>query len=264
MNSPWIGIIHDPPETQKFDRSKNIFKNSRFVSSLKHCKHLFTMSDASTQWAIKNLSDKGSGYINIKVDTLRHPLPDMNSQFDMKKYESNKEKSIIQIGNWLRKTYAIYFLKLPDSQTLPYKFTKKICPWSNRMSQELQQSCSRDKVKVSPHTKASVKHLQKLSDADYTKMFEANIIFLELYASTVNNVVLEAIKANTPILINRLSSVEEYLGKDYPLLYDDREQIGILLSDESNIVKAHEYLSNMDKSVLSLDYFTESIKKFLR
>ena len=32
---------------------------------------------------------------------------------------------------------------------------------------------------------------------------------------------MECIKANNPIIVNRLESIENYIGKEYPLFYDN-------------------------------------------
>lgn len=250
LKSDWVGIIHDPPDTQKYDSSRNIFRHPRFKESLKCCKHLFTMSNKSTEWAIRNV--KQLNY-NIPVTTLRHPLPEMSSEFDLNKFKENSNKHIIQIGNWLRKTYSIYLLNVSND------FQKSICPWNSRMTQELTQTCQRDHIKLTLENTNSVKHFNKLSDSEYSKLFESNIIHLNLYSSTVNNVILEAIKANTPIIVNRLDSIEEYLTKEYPLFYTKIDEIKDLLTYE-NIKRGHEYLKKLDKSILSLDYFINSIK----
>lgn len=255
MNKKWVGIIHDPPETHKYDKSKNIFNNSRFKKSLKCCLHLFTMGDISSEW-VRTMLRKNN--VDIEVTTLRHPLPNISSvtSFDFEKYKYNKNKNIVQIGNWLRKTYAVYKLKVPD------QFQKCICPWSQRIQTELKWSSKRDKIKLSEEERSSVKKISKLNNSKYSQLFHNNIIFLDLYESTVNNVILEAIQANCPILVNKLPSVVEYLGDGYPMFYTDRDQVTDMLTDD-NIRKAHEYLKTMDKSHMQISFFINSIKNVM-
>ena len=46
----------------------------------------------------------------------------------------------------------------------------------------------------------------------------------------------------TPLLVNRLEPVTEYLGKDYPLYYTTLEEASQKLSDIALIKKTAEYL----------------------
>jgi len=251
MISKWVGIIHDPPETYKYDKSKNIFNNSRFKKSLKSCVHLFTMSDISSEWERTMLKKND---VNVGVTTLRHPLPKKETitQFNIQNFIENKNKKIIQIGNWLRKTYAIYKLQVPN------EYEKNICPWSQRIQSELKWSSKRDKITLTGEEKSSVKKISKLNDSKYSQLFGDNIIFLDLYESTVNNVIMEAIQANFTILVNKLSSVVEYLGYGSPLFYIDGTQVVDLLT-EDNIKRTHVYLKTMGKTNMQISYFINSI-----
>ena len=52
--------------------------------------------------------------------------------------------------------------------------------------------------------------------------------------------------------------MEEYLGKNYPLFYDDLNQVENLLNPEQ-INKAHQYLKMMDKQFLKIENFLSSL-----
>ena len=51
-----------------------------------------------------------------------------------------KNPTIYQIGNWLRKPYAIYKLKT--------NYKKKILPYNKRLQNELHEFLKKDKVKL--------------------------------------------------------------------------------------------------------------------
>ena len=51
----------------------------------------------------------------------------------------------------------------------------------------------------------------------------------------------------------------EYIGEDYPLYYENINEIEKVLTVE-NVVKAAEYLKNKDKNFLSIEYFIDSFK----
>ena len=51
-----------------------------------------------------------------------------------------------------------------------------------------------------------------------------NIAFVELHDAGANNTVVECIARATPLLVNKLPSVVEYLGAGYPFYYDSLEE----------------------------------------
>jgi hypothetical protein len=60
---------------------------------------------------------------------------------------------------------------------------------------------------------------------------------------------------NTPIVINRTTATEEYLGKDYPLFCDSIMEANMKIVDYTTIKNAHEYLKGMSKTKFTLDFF---------
>ena len=88
----------------------------------------------------------------------------------------------------------------------------------------------------------------------YDMMLSQNIVFVNLHDASANNTLIECIVRNTPIIINRIESVVEYLGEEYPLYYDNIMEVEHLLTLD-NIIKAHEYLVAMNKRDLSFDNF---------
>ena len=85
-----------------------------------------------------------------------------------------------------------------------------------------------------------------------------NIVFIELYDAAANNTVVECIVRNTPILVNKIPAIIDYLGHDYPLYYNNINEIPKLLTEE-NIFNAHQYLLNMNKDNLYISYFNKKL-----
>jgi len=73
------------------------------------------------------------------------------------------------------------------------------------------------------------------------------------------NTLIESIVRNTPIVINPLPAVIEYLGPDYPLYYQNLGQATKLLNDESRLLAGHKYLVSLNKDELKLDYFIQKL-----
>ena len=249
IENPWIGIVHDPPQTSKYYLNKNLLSNTNFIESIPYCRGLFCMSNELKSWLKNELNP------SFFLSVLFHPIPRKNlNEFDFKKFEQNKQ--IIQIGNWLRKPYSIFKLKT--------KLKKMMIPYEDRMKRELKNFSKRDKIKISAEEDLTVTKCNKISDEYYNDLFRNNIIYLDLYASTCNNVILECIKTNCPIIINRLPSIEAYLGKDYPLFFDNIEQLQNDFINDEKIMLANEYLKNLDKSRFTINYFISCINNKLR
>ena len=246
LKSDWVGILHDPDNTEKYYKDKNIFKNKIFVDSLSHCKGLFCMSEELKEWVCYSLTTNFNGFI----DVLYHPISSKNlKEFNINEYKKNK--CIIQIGNWLRKTYSIYKIKTD--------ITKEILPYTLRTQNELTYFLRRDGKTISNSENNSVIKISKIPDQLYNNIFFNKIIFLDLYSSTANNVIMECIKSNNPIIINRLNTIEKYLGFEYPLFYDNIDEVTELIKNDGLILKAHLYLKNMNKERFYIENFIDKI-----
>lgn len=81
-------------------------------------------------------------------------------------------------------------------------------------------------------------------------MLSENVVFLSLIASVANNTIVECIARNTPLVVNRLPGPVSYLGADYPLFYENLDEVPELLTYEK-ILSAHNYLRVVNKQFLS-------------
>lgn len=103
-----------------------------------------------------------------------------------------------------------------------------------------------------------VQVLETLPDNGYDVLLSQNIVFLHLIDASVANTIIECIVRNTPMIINRIPPTVELLGQNYPLFYDDIEDIPLLLSIQK-ISEAHNYLVKLDHEKFRIDYFTNSL-----
>jgi len=81
-----------------------------------------------------------------------------------------------------------------------------------------------------------------LDDARYDDLLGRNVVFVFLYDASANNTVIECIARHTPLLVNPLPAVMEYLGADYPLYFESLEEAAQKASDFDLLRQAHEYL----------------------
>jgi len=102
-----------------------------------------------------------------------------------------------------------------------------------------------------------------VQNTEYDKLFMNNIFFLDVYSSIANNLILECIMNNTPILVCYNKSIIEYLGKDYPFYFINYEDAEEKSRDLNLIIKTHQYLKKMDKPQFTYQYFNDKLRKII-
>jgi hypothetical protein len=242
---PWIGFIHNPPNMPEWfgdghSSNSTIFSQREWMISLDNCKGLFTLSKYHRDALNRVFPD-------LPIEALKHPTETPEKKFNWKIFNGNPDKLLLQVGWWLRKPFSLYQIKAPG-------FTKCILetgnPWQHLMKTHLEIPPGIDW--------RSVNQLNFQKNEDYDDLLSMNIVFLDLIDSSANNAIIECIVRNTPIVVNRLAPVVEYLGEDYPLYYENFEEADKKLSDLNVLKDAHEYLIEMDKSDLTREAFLHS------
>jgi hypothetical protein len=247
----WIGILHCTPFTPEYLSSiniQNLFKNQNFINSLDKCIFIVVLSNYIKNYLCSEFKKIGK---NIKVFVLKHPVVNENIiEFDINKFQNNNKKKIIQIGQQLRKMSSIYLLKT-NYEKIWLSGTKNIDNVLRILNNEINTyNISIDLSEVKIHYTETF--------LEYDLLLSENIVFIELFDASANNTVLECIIRNTPIIINKLPAVVEYLGENYPLYFNNLYDVETLLS-EDKIKAAYEYLKNMDKSDLLIPNFVKSL-----
>lgn len=231
FNKEWIGVLHNPPHLPdhikerhpKLHSLSTFFKSDNWYKNKSKCLGLITLSEYCAKY-IANF------YTNIL--TLHHPTDKSDVKFDIDSFLSSKR--IISIGHWLRN--FSFFNNLKHTNKILIKpFTRLIVDNTN------------------------VKILEHLDNETYDLYLSSSVVFLNLYDSSANNVIVECIERNTPIIINRLPAVEEYLGTDYPLYYNTIEEANHLVNDNEKIVSATSYLSRLNKNRYDIKYFINGL-----
>ena len=86
--------------------------------------------------------------------------------------------------------------------------------------------------------------MYNISNEEYDKLFSKNIVYLDMYDSSANNAVIECIARATPLLINPIPAVVEYLGTSYPFYFRSFDEAIDKLEDIELIHFTHEYLKS--------------------
>lgn len=282
---PWVGVFH---HTSNKDYTENnlvkVFSRRNFIQSLNCCKGIIVLSKNNKEWIEDKLNQL---YIKVPVLSLTHPTEILSDKllFDYDLFKLNPAKKVIQIGAWLRNSYAIYDLDVPDGY---HKFALKgkdmnnyfvtdddmdniencvrgvACGRKERISGCMVDNKDSNKYIVGlldniRKNHRSVTVLDNISNDQYDQLLRTSVVFINLVDASAVNTILECVVRNTPILVNRLPATEEYLGSKYPLFYDNFDHANDLLSDRRNIKRAHKYLRYMDKTKFTTKHFLDSL-----
>jgi glycosyltransferase involved in cell wall biosynthesis len=244
---PWIGFFHNPPNMPPWFISsqspQRIWVNEEFQESLHFCPGVFCLSEYHKQWLQKHL--------NVPVVSLLHPTVVPEKKFSIEAFHLNPDKKIVQIGTWLRKLHSIYYLPAT-------RLKKAILHQQAHYVRQLFAAEERAFQLEPDYT--SVETLPFLSDEQYDDLLCRNIAYVELYDSSANNAVIECIVRDTPILVNPLPAVREYLGEDYPFYFVHRSQAARKAEDPALIEATHRYLQKHPiKEKLTAAHFLKSV-----
>ena len=260
---PWVGVIHLPheiPEDHYFHWSSTryMFTKDIWKKSLDRCIGLFTLSQYHADW-IREQTGK-------PTSDLIFPTEIPEATFDFDKFLANSKKKIVQIGFWLRSPYAVYQLPVPEDNPLKYTKVRILASRKSNKWFYLQQKRLFEKEQrvyertVDPIYVENTVEIDPLPDAEYDALLSENIVFMYLYDAIANNTVVECIARATPLLVNPLPSVVEYLGKGYPFYYENYSVAAKKALDVDLIKETHHYLKDWEvRKKLSDDYFLKSV-----
>lgn len=249
---PWIGVFHHPPFIPNFVRSLPKY-SLMDLASVGYC----PAWRESQRYLVKAITftEEAATFIGrwLRVPTyvVRHPTETCVQQWSPVNYGSNEYRKIVQVGMQLRNLRAIF-------QVPPLLVGKaRMEPHGHhiRRDAELELYWRDKRVDF-----GGVEELVRLSDSDYDILLSCNLLFLELFGAVANNVVVEAIARCVPLVVNRLPAVVEYLGRGYPLFYDNILRVPDLLASGA-VLEAFHYLCEMDKQWLDGGYFREAVRE---
>lgn len=252
-NKTWIGFIHNPPNMPPWFSDNNAFNNiilqdPYFLDSLRKCKGIYTLSEYHANFIRQYIPF-------IPVESLYHPTEIPDLQFNFDKFVKNPEKKLITIGWWLRKLNALYTVRPEGYQKVRLMPNNKSKDTILRL-EKVEELINNQKITVDQ--KNSVRVMDFLSDCEYDKILSENLVYLDLYDSSANNGIIECIARATPLFINRLPAVVEYLGEGYPLYIDSQFDLEEKIKNVDLIHKAHLYLRSIRYKV-EIGFFLDNM-----
>lgn len=253
-NTNWVGITHLTPVYFKNYYSNcninNLIKNEEFVNNLNYCKGIFTLSKYMKDY-LKNILCI-LNFPNIPVVNLYHPIKIITPVFNPKSIE--KLSMIVSIGSQLRKNTTIFKLKTT--------YAKIWLPGRNKTQaiNLLETECNEFNIELTKQEIESV-NILNLSDLEYDNILINSIVVIDLYNASANNALIECISRNIPCFVSNLPAICEYIGKDYPLLFNNLTELEQKLSNIQLIMAGYNYLIERPylKERLSIDNFISDI-----
>lgn len=256
----FISFIHNPPcENEKllgsntyYENKKILEKNENFLKEKQYLKILITLSDHHKKYIENNIKlDK-----NTIIKNVFHPLESISTMFNI----NSIKPRLYMIGWWLRK-YDI-FLQLNYDKVIIMKSNEGL-QVIQYVVNEINKALKNDNELSLLKTKYNTEIITTLNNNEYDKIFISNIIFLDLYDTVCNNVILECIMNCTPLLVYKHPSSVEYLGEAYPFYFTDINDAQEKLQNTKLIIDTHLYLKNMDKVKFTYKHFNNTVTQII-
>ena len=259
FREPWVGFMHNPPNMPAWLHSneapQKILASSAWRESMHYCLGLFTLSQYHANW-LHEATGK-------PVTALLHPSQAPSLGFCFDAFTNNPQKKIVQVGWWLRRQSAIYRLPILADNDCGYGKLRLVPHFAEgsgeRLARLLDEELALEGTSIVPDCN-NTQELHHLDNEAYDELLSRNIVFVQLYDASANNTVIECMLRATPLLVNPLPAVIEYLGADYPLYYNDLEDAAALAMDLGRVRAAHSYLLECpQRKLLSGDHFRQSL-----
>ena len=252
MNQKWISIFHSPctslgPTASGWEQNiSTLYANKHYRAFMENCIGMITLSKnyaLKTKVAFKGLD------IDTPIGFVHHPSAECNVKFKMQ----NFRRQVIHTGFWLRNFDSFYRLKT--------KYKKILLQGPGSYGEDEYYL---SKIDLQTRHLQNCTHLRNsyLPNDEYDKIMSESVVFLDLYDAVANNTVVECISRQTPLLINPLDSVVEYLGKDYPFYYYSLDEAAEKLENDDLVEKTSFYLKDRQQMVCP-NKFVSDLNKIL-
>lgn len=234
VREPWVGVIHQVPhhDLPGFPDLERFVKLRAWKESEPYCRGLWTLCDYLRRFLV----DRG---VRVPVGVVPYPSARDVPAFDWHRFMNRPRRRLLHVGEFLRNYQAFFDLDVPDWQKV------MLLPedWERR-SKAL-------------HLNDSVELLPTLSNEEYDQVLTDSAVFLDLFDAPANTAVVECLARGTPLCVNRVGGIEEYLGRAYPLYH--RGDAAEVLGDLERVRAAHHYLVERRTTFGSDTHFLERL-----
>jgi hypothetical protein len=221
----WIGTFHNPHDDPRnyFNINDVLRKLERKNDLMKCWKNLCGVVVFSNE--VKENYKKYSEFNDKPIYVAKHPTCEPTVKFNYDNFCNSNTKKIIYTGGHLR---------------------------DNKLNSFISENIKNDLNLVNLNQKP-------VSNDHYDLLLSDSLVFVKYEKIVASNLLVECIVRNTPIFVNKLNAVVEYLGENYPLYYDTKEELISKINNLSAIKMAHEYLKRISNEDFTMIGFKNKL-----
>jgi hypothetical protein len=250
---PWVGIFHHPVEIESPLREDQKWPLEKMLLSreFQQARHKLRGAIALSQSVATFLRD----WLDVPVFLIKHPTTTDVPQW----HKTNK--TLWQTGWFLRDTQYMQHAKHPLGWGLMRSVPTNV--WDVERCHDL--ALIRYQLGIRKCNAIPI-DVPRISNTKYDDMLTQCVVYSKLFGAAANNVIIDCMARNTPIVVNRLPDVEFYLGPDYPLYLDNWEYCVEQMNYsacELLAYDAHNYLRSLDKSWMVTATFAHEVNQFV-
>lgn len=243
VTEPWVGFVHEAPHHRKrFPDLDRLLSIDTWRASIRACLGLWTLTDYQRRF----LRLRG---VSVPISRVTYPTIGVAPRFDFSAFERRTERPLLFIGEYLRRPDSLSALSAPGY--------RKILLGESLWTDDRDE---RDRL-AAVRADDEITLLDRVPDAEYDRYLAEGVVFLDVEDAVASTTVVECIARATPLLVNKVGALPEYLGDDYPFYYDDLDEAAAKLADDELIASTVNHLRrSRAREELSYGAFVEAVE----
>lgn len=248
LDRPWVGIWHHPPDVPHWTGTAShglarVFARADVRETMATMRGVIALSE--------HLAAFVREHVRCPVTVLTHPTATDVPMWDA---SSLANPRLLQVGHYLRNVRAIHAVAVSVSG---WRCVRRL---PNTMHVRNYDRLCREHYGTEDSPLVATEW-GRIGNADYDRELATSVVLTDLVAASANNVLVECLARATPLIVNRIPPVVEYLGQEYPLYYDSLADVPRLL-DDARLLAAHDYLRERSKEELLPEHFARHVVDF--
>ena len=231
---PWVGVFHIP--NHKSYR-KQLIKSRCWHRSRKNLKGVIFLSKYVAESYLS--SQTFANHVDCPYKILKFTMPPVERRFSIDRFHN--QKRILQYGFFLKNSLAL-------DQLPPIEGYNKVKIKPPKIRTQLRRPILDNDVVIK----------KRISNDRLNRWLSSSCVFAEFIDCGASNIIVECILRNTPLVVNRHPSIEEYLTPDYPLFYDKFEDARLLFNRAE---EGHEFLKQIN--LPTVEDFVAEVRTFI-
>lgn len=221
LDVPWVAFSHEVPRHHyDFPDLTRLLRLPAWKASVRKCRGLWVLSHHNKEFL-------ESCDFAFPVSFVHYPTVFPAERFSFPAFAGQAPRPLLFIGAYLRHAQPFYDLAAPGYAKFQLRAPGLEWPAEPRPGRQ------------------EVRILDAVDNDEYDRLLSRSVVFLSLRDAGANTTIVECIARGTPIMVNRVGGVAEYLGEDYPLYYETPEEAEAKLADLDLIEATSRYLRNV-------------------